>query len=156
MKICIDGYGLAEYLKTMLSKIRRDKDPDNNSVFNINTEVWDVNQVFVKQSLCATFWTQEKDSYILKKQDMEFDKSINKYQTRELIIKALEGYIPKGTFERRHFIDDLKDWIKLAALSFKPCSEEDRNSSSAIDITEERKNDAMLGSKGFICNFAIE
>lgn len=143
MNICIDGYGLAKYLTDMLSKIRRDKDADNNSIFNINTDVWDINQVFVKQSLCATFWTQEEAPDILKK-DLDFDNSINKSHTREQIIKALERYMPKGKSERKDFIDDLDNWIKSSTqLSFKPFSKEDDilNSSSAIYIMKDRKDD---------------
>lgn len=141
MNIYIDGYGLAVYLKEFLSTIRRDKDVNNCSIFNLNFETLNIDQVFVNQTFHATFWHNETNHKIPPKESgLNRDDS-----SRNQIISALEPYMPKNGYERKDFIEDIDNWIKYRRPNVVPYSGERINlrSSRAISIMQNNEDELV-------------
>lgn len=127
MDIYIDGLGFACYLTQLLSHLRRERNNSNNSIWNVDINVWSINQTLIKQNLIVSFWQKDMEDERVSEQDADYKN--NKYSVREQsgykkierFINAILPYLPE-VYKREDNIKDFKDdvinWLKYSEITF--------------------------------------
>jgi len=132
MKIYFNAEALAKYLFEFRMRIRRENDGDNNSIFNIVPRFFAIDETLANQELMLLedqlSHNDDQIDFSEKEQDVDF--STNRSSKKDLLISAIDPYIPTDKEEKQHFIDDLDAWKdnkKLSFVSFEECLKDENH-----------------------------
>ena len=127
MDIYIDGLGFAYYLTQLLSHLRRERNNSNNSIWNVDINVWSINQTLIRQTLIVSFWQKDMEDERVSEQDADYKnnkysvREQSGYKKRERFINAILPYLPE-VYKMEDIIKDFKDdvfnWLKYSEITF--------------------------------------